>query len=710
MTMASMAHAQSAECPVVDMQLSKQQQACFADPIFDGKVRLDALRSQVLSAGEYLISGDVCVNQNDISLLTPQLIYNQKQQTFNTQGGVWLQNNNQRIAAQQATIHSKTEQAELYQVNYFLLESDMNGQADFLRFGNQQSHLEKVTFSTCAPEQRDWEIRAKSADLDHDEGIGTFRNLTLRIKDVPVLYLPYAKLPLNDQRRSGLLIPGFSYSKNTGIDFSLPYYINIKPNMDMTLTPRFIADHGLMMGAQYRYLTANSVGEFDGSFLPDDDKRNRNRSLIDYKHVTRFANNWRFNGRLQTVSDPRYYEDFASSSYITSTPYLKSHMDIRGSAANWQFFAGINDYDVLSERISPEDEPYQTLPEISFDWYQHNYARQFSYGVDSELINFYRDNAIGAWRSDLTPWMEKQWSTSWGYIKPKLQYRSTHYDFDDNRDAISRNLPIISADLGLKFQKSLSEGRYKTIEPRLFYTYAPFRDQSDIPVFDSRELSFGSALLFQTNRFSGADRQSDMNQASLAFTQRSFDANGQERWNWTIGQINYFEDLKVQIDAAPKSTTQSPIIFDYNLFLSPYWSAGLSLHYDEEDAELERGLFRIQHKTAGDAIYNFAYRFRRTKIEQFDASMVLPINDRHRIIGRWNYSTRNHKTIEALFGYEHRNCCWAFRIVARHYLVDELGQSNNGIYAEIQLNGLGSLGRDPRQILQQSILGYQEAF
>jgi len=262
----------------------------------------------------------------------------------------------------------------------------------------------------------------------------------------------------------------------------------------------------------------------------------------------------------------------------------------------------------------------------------------------------------------------------------------------------------------LIFHKNETDGYYKTIEPRLFYTYAPYRDQSDIPIFDSRKLSFGSALLFQTNRFSGADRQSDMNQASLAFTQRSFAPNGQERWNWTIGQINYFEDQKVQIDDEPQTITQSPIIFDYNLFLSQYWSAGLSLHYNENESELERGLFRIQHKTDNNALYNLAYRFRRSKIEQFDASVVLPLNQRHRIIARWNYSTRSHKTIEALFGYEHKSCCWAFRLVARHYLVDESGLSNNGIYAEIQLNGLGALGRDPRELLQQSIMGYQETF
>ncbi|KAA3639698.1 MAG: LPS-assembly protein LptD [Proteobacteria bacterium] len=656
------------------------------------------------------LSGDVCVKQNDVSLLTPSLIYNHNDFTFQTQGIVQLQNKAQRLSAMSVNIDTKQEQAELREVNYFLIDSDMNGQADYMKIGDNQSHLQAVTFSTCSPAQRDWEVRAESADLDHSEGVGTFRNLTLRIKDVPVLYLPYAKLPINDARRTGFLVPGVSYSNTTGLDLSIPYYINLKPNMDLTLTPRYIADHGIMLGTQYRYLTERSRGTFDGSFLPNDDKRLRDRSLIDYRHATQISNGWQFNSHIQSVSDSRYYEDFASSAYITSTPYLQSNLSIRGSSPTWQFFAGINEYDVLSEQITADKEPYRTLPEVSFDWYQNNYAKQYSYGIQSELINFYKEHAVGAWRTDITPWVEKQWSTSWGYVKPKLQYRSTRYNFDDNRPDSNRNLPIASVDSGLIFQKNSEDGGYKTIEPRLFYTYAPYRNQSEIPIFDSRELSFGSALLFQTNRFSGADRQSDMNQASLAFTQRSFAGNGQERWNWTLGQINYFDDQRVQINDTPQTITQSPIIFEYNLFLSRYWSAGLSLHYNEDDAELERGLFHIQHKAANQALYNLAYRFRRSKIEQFDASVVLPFNERHRIIARWNYSTRSHKTIEALFGYEHKSCCWAFRLVARHYLVDESGLSNNGIYAEIQLNGLGALGRDPRELLQQSIPGYQETF
>lgn len=706
----SLSQAQLAECPVVDVALSATQERCLNQPLDNNKINLLAHNFKSISEGEFLLSGDVCIMQQDLRLLTPEIYYHQAKKIFDTNGGVLLQNKDQRIAAEKAEFDSINLTAKLEQVDYFFRDSDMNGSASKLLLNENTSTLSNMTFSTCAPEQRDWEIVAKSAKLNHQEGMGTFKGVSLRFKDVPVLYFPWAKLPLNDDRRTGLLIPGFSYSNNTGIDLSIPYYINIAPQMDATLTPRYLQEHGLMLGAEFRYLTSNSRGEFEGFYLPDDDMRNADRGLIDYSHQTRLGDGWRFNSHLKHVTDSQYYEDFASSSFITSTPYLESTVNFQGVGSNWHFFAGVNDFQVLSQTITSQSEPYQTLPEIDFSWFEYNYQKQFSFGVDSELINFYKEDSVGAWRSDIIPWVEKQWSNAWGYLKPKLQYRSTYYQFDDNRDDVSRNLPIASLDMGITLEKQLDDGGFSTLEPRLFYAYAPERNQNDIPIFDSRELTFGSSMLFQTNRFSGADRQSDMNQVSAALTHRNFSGSGDELWNLTVGQIKYFDEQMVQINNQPEDLTKSPLIIEYNHFLSRYWNAGLSLHYDQSESEIERGLFRVQRVGADDSVFNFAYRFRKNILEQFDTSFVIPIRDQHRLIARWNYSTRSNKTIEALFGYERKNCCWAFRLMARHYLTDELGQSNNGIYAEIQLNGLGSIGRNPRRILKQTIAGYQEAF
>ncbi len=387
----------------MSVKLTAEQQHCLEQNAKSGKINVLASRSALLSPGEFLLDGNVCIMQDDMRMMTPELYYHQNDQVFNSRGGVLLQNGSQRISAAEAEFNSTDMTAQLQNVDFFMMDSDMNGHADRMHLNNNTSQLDRLTFSTCSPQQRDWEIVAKSASLDHEEGMGTFKGVSLRFKDVPILYLPWAKLPLNDDRRTGLLIPGFSYSDNTGLDLSLPYYINISPQTDATLTPRYLQEHGLMLGAEFRYLTENSLGTFEGTYLPSDDRRDRDRGLIDYTHRTQFGQGWLFSGDLNHVTDSQYYEDFSSSSFITSTPYLQSAINVRGNGSNWRFFAGINDYQVLSQNITSANEPYQTLPEINFDWFKYNYSKQFNYGISSELINFYREDSVGAWRSDINP-------------------------------------------------------------------------------------------------------------------------------------------------------------------------------------------------------------------------------------------------------------------------------------------------------------------
>ncbi len=698
------------QCHIQQTELTPSQSACLDTPAHSENIEILASHSQRQSDDILTLSGNVCIKRDDLRMMTPHLTFQKSTNQVKAAGGVWLQSDDQRIFAADAQMNNDSRSADIHHLQYFLSDSAMNGKADFMQLQDSQAMIDELTFSSCSPDQRSWEISAKEALLNHDTGMGTFKGARLKIKDKTILYIPWIKLPLNDDRRSGLLMPEFSYSQTTGLDIAVPYYFNLDPQYDLTLTPRYLQDHGLMLGTEFRYLTGRSNGIFEGTFLPNDDKRDKDRGLLQYKHSTRLNPKWRFNTNLNHVSDAQYYEDFSSSSFITSTPYLKSQVSVSGSSGNWSFFSGIDDYQVLSQNINASNEPYQKLPELHFSWYTPVNVSRVDYGINSELINFYREESVGAWRTDLTPWLSTEWGNSWGHIKPKLQYRATHYNFDDSRKNISRSLPIISIDSSLIFEKWLNNNARKTIEPRLFYVYAPERIQNDIPIFDTRNLTFGTTTLFQTNRFSGADRQSDMNQATLAITHRSFSTSGQQLWDLTLGQIKYFDEQNVQLDDVPQNLTKSPLIAEYNLYLHHQWSAGVSLHYEQQTESLERGLFKVQRKTNDGSVFNFAYRFRRDKIEQLDTSMVLPINDRHRLLARWNFSVANNKTIEALFGYEHKSCCWALRLMARHYLVDETGMSNNGFYAEFQLNGLGALGRNPRRLLKQSILGYKEAF
>jgi len=660
------------------------------------------------------IGGGVCVSTPEQSITTQELVYDGQTQLVTIDSKLKYQDKAQIIQAQSAKINLADNSAKLSLVNYQLQSSDANGTADQLTTKETVSHLSNLSYSTCPIDNQQWYIKAHSASLDQESETGTFRKMTLRFKDVPILYLPYAKMPLSNKRQSGLLIPEFSNSTINGLDLALPYYLNIAENMDATLTPRFLSKRGLMLGTQFRYLSKSFNGKINVEYLPNDSIDNIDRGLVDYRHNQNLSKKWSLNTRLRHVSDNQYFENFGLNVNTTAQAFVYSYLNVNGYGENWKFKGRLNNYQIISDRISLARQPYQTLPRLSYSYFKENNSL-FRYGINSQWANFYKEKSITAARLDLRPYIEKSFQNIFSRLTPRLAYRHTTWDYANtefsNRTNLtsSRSLPIASLDYTINFEKSFDDGSFSTIEPRLYYLYVPYKNQQDIPIFDSRNLTFGNSLLFLPNAFSGADRQSDANQLSVGLSQRHFDDSGKEKWNATLGQIVYFADRKVQTRNTVKTQKTSPIITEFNYFYRN-WRATMSVHWDTQINKAERGLFKIQHKGNNNSLFNFAYRFRRGRIEQLDSSVVLPLGKNKRFISRWNYSLEANKTIEAIAGFEFKNCCWAARLVGRRHIINEDGDLNNGIYFELQLDGLGAIGRNPRRLLQQSILGYSEEF
>lgn len=665
--------------------------------------------------GVWTIGGGVCISMGEQRIVTQELFYDDPNQIVTIESELTYSDGNQQMDAQSAKINLEKEEAILSDVYYQINASNANGKAREIKTDKKISQLKGLTYSTCPKNDQQWFIQAQSADLDQENQVGTFRKMTLRFKGVPLLYLPYAKMPLSDKRQSGFLIPEINNSSINGFELAIPYYVNIAENMDATITPRIITERGAMLAAEFRYMGDNYKGEIYADYLASDKIEKKDRGYIEYSHKQTLNAIWALNARLSNVSDNQYFEDFGNNNYFTAQSYLYSHLNIKGSGENWLFKGTVDDFQIISENIALNRQPYQSLPNLEYSWFNNNYSSTLNYGLDSQWISLYREESITAKRLDVMPYIEKSFQNNFSRFTPKLAYRHTNWDYS-NADfssisalKTSRSIPIASLDYTLNFEKQFSDGGFSTIEPRLFYLYSSYEDQQNIPLFDTHELTFGSGLLYQSNAFSGADRQSDANQVSLGVTQRHFDQSGIEKWNFTLGQIAYFEDRKVQLDETIETRTTSPIISEINYFYDN-WKATLSVHWDTVVDKSERALFKIQHKGKNNSLFNFAYRFRQGKIEQLDSSVVLPIGVNNRFIARWNYSMDENKTIEAVAGFEHKNCCWATRVVGRRYVYNEQGDVNNGIFFELQLNGLGSIGRNPRRLLKQSILGYSEEF
>ena len=676
---------------------------------------IDAASYIPTDEGIWTIGGDVCIRMGEQRIVTKELIYDDPNQFVTIESELTYSDGKQKMDAQSAKVNLEKEEATLSNVYYQINASKANGKAGEITTDKKISQLKELTYSTCPKDDQQWYIQAQSADLDQENQVGTFRKMALKFKGVTLFYLPYAKMPLSDKRQSGFLLPEISNSSINGFELATPYYLNIAENMDATITPRIITKRGAMLGAEFRYLGNSFKGDIYADFLPSDKLEKKDRGYVEFNHRQTFNSNWSLNSRLSNVSDKQYFEDFGNNIYSTSQSHLYSHLSIQGTGDNWLFKGVLNDYQIISENIALNRQPYQSLPKLEYSWFNNNYSSTLNYGLDSQWNSLYREESITANRLDIMPYIEKSFQNKYSRFTPRLAYRYTNWDYSDSENSTistlrtNRSLPIVSLDYSLNFEKQFSDGRFSTIEPRLFYLYSSYQDQQNIPLFDTHELTFGSGLLYQPNAFSGADRQSDANQISLGVTQRHFDQSGIEKWNITLGQIVYFEDRKVQLDNSIETRTTSPIISEINYFYDN-WKATMSLHWDTVVDKSERALLKIQHKGKNNSLFNFAYRFRQGKIEQLDSSVVLPIGVNNRFIARWNYSMDENKTIEALAGFEHKNCCWATRIVGRRYVYNEQGDVNNGIFFELQLNGLGSLGRNPRRLLKQSILGYSEEF
>ena len=692
----------------------QQERICPETEVSNDTV-IEAFHITPLENNTYQLDGDICISMQDQKVKTEKINYDDKNGIIDIQTPLIYQDKKQTINAAGAVMDTNNEKTELSQISYFVHDTKANGEADAVNTEKNRSHLKSMTYTTCPANDKQWYIKAKSAELDSETQIGKFRKTTLYFKDVPILHLPYAKLPLANQRMTGFLIPEVRNSSRSGFDLALPYYINIAENMDATITPRYMTDRGAMLSAEYRYLGQDYAGELSGSYMSNDKEFDDNRGYLEFSHSQRLGKNWAFNTKLANVSDNQFFEDFGNNIYATSQSYLYSFLNFKGFGEQWKFAASFDDYQIISESIPLNRQPYQTLPEISYSWFNNSLTSTLNYGVDVQWSGFYRDDSITANRLDAIPYLQKTFQNNYSKLTPRLAYRYTNWSYSDlefsDTEFLKENraLPIASLDYSIYFEKQNDDGGFSSLEPRLYYLRVPYEDQSDIPLFDTHELTFGRSILFQENSFSGADRQTDANQLSVGLTQRNFDANGDEKWNLTVGQIRYFSDRKVALDDTIETSNSSPIISEFNYFYRN-WKLTMSLNWDTELDDSERALVRIQHKAKNNSVFNFAYRYRRGKIEQLDSSVVLPIGLNNRFIARWNYSLDANQTIEAIAGIEHKNCCWATRLVARRYVYNEQGDVNNGIYFELQLNSMGALGRNPRRLLKQSIMGYSEEF
>ena len=664
-------------------------------------------------------SGSVVLTRAGQTVYSEDLSYDSQSGQLTSLGNIFLQREDLRITGNNLLYHADSSTGSLSGVHYRIPGLNVRGEASVAQLtGKNTAHYEQITYTTCPPDNSDFILSAESMDIDRATSIGTFKGAKLSFLGVPLFYVPKMTLPLDDKRKSGLLPPTLGYSSKNGADITLPYYFNLAPNYDATLYPRLLSERGVALGGEFRFLGKRHKGEILAEVLPDDRlyENGGSRGAAQLNTRSILAPNLSGSLKLNYVSDVDYLDDLGDSLVASSTRFLQNRARLDYHSKNWDFYAELKHYKTLDESIAEENRPYSQLPGLRLDYLQHDGPGGISYSLLSEYIYFYKEDDTRGHRLDLMPGASLPIGDTWWYIEPAASARYTRYALSNQPAGLSnthdRSLYSLSLDSGMLFDRTISWQNHtltQTLEPRAYYLYTPYREQDDLPVFDTGLLDFNFDNLFRDNRFNGPDRVGDANQLTLALsTTLLSQENGSQLMRASIGQIFYFDDQQVTLPGEEITDySHSSFLAQISGSISDWQlRAGVQLDPNTSDDQLQQALAQATYRGKSGQLFNAAYRLRDKVVEQTDMAVIWPLSANTSMIGRWYYSLQEDKTLEAVAGLEYGRCCWKIRAVLRHYLDSDGTEYNNSAMIQLELNGLGKLGNDIDQYLDRAIYGY----
>ncbi|HET7810878.1 MAG TPA: LPS assembly protein LptD [Steroidobacteraceae bacterium] len=663
--------------------------------------------------GHAVLSGNVLMQQGDRRIRADYLEYDAERQQALVKGGVEYSDPTIVLRGNSGS-YSAALGADFEGTQFELPSRGARGAARNLKVdGNGKVTLAGVSFTTCPADDVSWQIEAKSIELDTRAQEGTGRGTRVEFKGVPILYAPWFSFPISDQRKSGFLFPNMGGSSRNGAELELPYYWNVRPNLDFTATPTYYSKRGVDLGGELRYLTRRQRGTFEFNYLPSDDLADRDRTRLALTHLAELPGEWRFRVDATDVSDTSYFEDFEKGPEGTSIAFAERLAELSYRDEHLNLRAQVQDFQTIDEELADDDRPYTRAPRLlaSGDWGR---GGALEYGFEAELVDFERDTGVTGWRFDAAPHFGLDWSAPGFFVRPSVGYRYTQYALDGQEpgldDSPSRALPIATLDAGLVFERpSGSHGQRRlTLEPRALYLYTPFREQDDLPVFDTGLPDLNLVQLFRTNRFVGADRVNDANQVAFGLTSRLLDsANGTQYLALSLGEAYYFETPRVVLPDEPvQARDTSDFIAQVSLTAYKNWNIEAGMQWDPENSNTERSQVRVQYRPNGEHVVNLGYRFQSQRIEQAELSGAWSLGRRWNAFGRFVYSLLDDKSLDQFAGFEYKACCFKIRGVARRSISNRDGSSESSFYVQLELNGLASVGTSADAFLERTIRGY----
>lgn len=716
-----------------------------------------------------VFTGNVDVQQGNSRLQADEMQLHQQQpegqtdpvRTVDALGNVHYDDNQVILKGPKAWANLNTKDTNVWNGDYQLVGRQGRGTADLMkqRGENRYTILDNGTFTSCLPGSNTWSVVGSEVIQDREEQVAEIWNARFKLGPVPVFYSPYLQLPIGDKRRSGFLIPNARYSSKNYFEFTLPYYWNIAPNFDATITPHYMDKRGsIQWQNEFRYLTQAGMGLMEFDYLPSDDvfkedyptESDKHRWLFYWQHAGVMDQVWRFNIDYTKVSDPYYFNDFTSTYGSSTDGYATQKFSVGYAVDNFDATVSTKQFQVFDAEHS---NSYAAQPQLDVNYYQNDVG-PFDTRIYGQAVHFSNTNSDlpEATRLHLEPTINLPLSNRWGSLNTEAKLLATHYQqtnldyYNANaangtelKDSVNRVMPQFKVDGKLIFERDMNwlAGYSQTLEPRAQYLYVPYRDQSHINNYDSSLLQFDYGGLFRDRTYGGLDRIASANQVTTGVTSRVYDQESVERFNISVGQIYYFTESRTGDDRIQweKDDQTGSLVWAGDTYwrMSERWGLRGGVQYDTRLDSVANGNATLEYRRDEDRLLQLNYRYAseeyiqatlpnyayapQTKdgISQVGGVASWPIVDRWSVVGAYYFDTKQNKAADQMLGLQYNSCCYAIRFGYERKLNGWGPAPTESVYDNvvgfnIELRGLSSnYGLGTQQMLRSNILPYSSS-
>jgi len=704
----------------------------------DNSVRIysDQVRLQDNQQGDF--SGSVQILQRDTLLQAPRARYRATEQQLLADGGIEYYNQDLYVSGGMFSADLANNSARLTDANYQFISQAGRGAANALVASADELRLEQALFTTCPQQDNSWGLHAEEISIAADSGWGEARHAVFKIKDIPVFYLPYLTFPVDDQRKSGVLLPKVGSSQRVGLDFELPYYFNLAENYDLTLTPRYMSKRGTQLKSEFRYLTTEHQGLLQLEYLHNDNDKPRDfgqRYLGHLSHRSDFTSRWRGYIDFTDVSDDAYLTELGSdyNSQSDSQLYREASLSYFGDSVHSHL--KVQGFEILGNY----NQAYQALPQLSLAAAKpEQLTEHLQWLWQGQYAHFRNDQAFysSADRLHLEPTLRLPLITPAFELTAETSLLYTYYQqkstqqLTAEQSEISRALPKVRLHARLNFEREydwFGEQALQTFEPQVQYLYIPFRDQSQIGLYDTTRLQDDYYGLFRQNRFSGLDRINEANQLTVGWTTRFYDNTDNELFRFSLGQIFFLKEPEITDDLLTQDLVSTESMLASEMIWHWYrrWYVSSAVQYDIDSKKLIKSNASLDYRGSENTLFQLNHRYSRAvsgaEIQQLGLFGAVPIKQNWQLIASYYRDVTNHRMIDANLGLQYESCCWAVRLVARRQVrvdlessitdLSQLARLDSGFSLQFVFKGFGDkAGFGVSDMLSNGIFSYRRPY